>query len=379
MKVPLLDLHAQNGPLREAILAAIARVCDSQRFIMGPEIEALEREMAALFGIEHAIAVSSGTDALVLSLMALGIEAGDEVVTTTYSFFATAGAIVRVGARPVLVDIDPATFNIDPDQVAAAMTPRTKAILPVHLFGLSADLDPIMRSAERNGIPVIEDAAQAIGSTYKSRPAGGIGSFGCFSFFPSKNLGAFGDAGLLTTNDEALAKRARLLRTHGMEPKYYHHMIGGNFRMDALQAAVLRVKAPYLAGWTRARRENAARYQSLFRAAGLEGVVTLPVEPSGRRHIYNQFVIRTDDRDGLKRYLDQQSIGNEIYYPVPFHLQPCFADLGLRRGRFPHAERAAAESLAIPVYAEMTAQQQETVVAAIAAFLAAEHCVGSGG
>jgi dTDP-4-amino-4,6-dideoxygalactose transaminase len=369
MNVPLLDLHAQNGPLREDILAAIARVCDSQRFILGPEIDALEHELAALLGIEHAIAVSSGTDAVLLALMALGIQAGDDVVTTTYSFFATAGAIVRLGARPVLVDIEPLTFNIDPQQAAAAITPRTKAILPVHLFGLSADLDPIVRSAERHGIPIVEDAAQAIGSTYKSRPAGGIGTFGCFSFFPSKNLGAFGDAGLLTTNDAGLAKRARLLRTHGMQPKYYHHLVGGNFRMDALQAAVLRVKAPHLAAWTRARRENAARYRALFRAADLEGVVTLPVEPPDRLHIYNQFVIRTADRDGLKQHLDERGIGNEIYYPVPFHLQSCFADLGYQRGSFPHAERAAAESLAIPIYGEMTGAQQDAVVAAIGAFL----------
>ena len=368
MKIPFLDLQAQNGPLREETLAAIARVCDSQRFIMGPEIDALEDELAALLGIDHAIAVSSGTDAVLLALMALGITAGDEVVTTTYSFFATAGAIVRLGARPVLVDIDPVTFNIDPEHIAASITPRTRAILPVHLFGLSADLDPIMQHADRLGIPVVEDAAQAIGATYKSRPVGAIGTLGCFSFFPSKNLGAFGDAGLLTTSDARLAKRARLLRTHGMEPKYYHHLVGGNFRMDALQAAVLRVKAPRLAGWTRARRENASRYRRLFREAGLDGPVTLPVEPPDRLHIYNQFVIRTADRDGLKRHLDELGIGNEIYYPVPFHRQSCFADLGYAHGSFPHAERAAAESLAIPIYAELSIAQQETVVAAIGGF-----------
>src|SRR5437899_5588881 len=291
MKVPLLDLQTQYAPLRDELLAAIARVCDSQRFIMGPEITALEEEIARMLGIRHAIAVSSGTDAVLLALMTLDITAGDEVVTTTYSFFATAGAVVRLGARPVLVDIDPATFNIDPGQIAAAVTPRTKAILPVHRFGLSADLDPIVDAASRAGVPVIEDAAQAIGATYKSRPVGAIGALGCFSFFPSKNLGAFGDAGLLTTGDARLAKRARLLRTHGMEPKYYHHLVGGNFRMDALQAAVLRVKAPRLAGWTRARRENASRYRTLFREAGLDGPVTLPVEPPDRLHIYHQFVI----------------------------------------------------------------------------------------
>src|SRR5439155_13424347 len=332
MSVPLLDLDAQYRPLRDDILAAITRVCDSQRFIMGPEIDALERELAALIAVKHAIAVSSGTDALLLALMALDIKAGDEVITPTYSFFATAGAVERLGARPVLVDIDPATFNIDPAQTAAAITARTKAIIPVHLFGLSADLDPIMEAANRAGVPVVEDAAQAIGSTYKSRPLGGIGAFGCFSFFPSKNLGAFGDAGLVTTNDDRLAKRARLLRTHGMEPKYYHLLVGGNFRMDALQAAVIRVKAPHLAAWTDARRANAQRYGTLFRDAALGDRVTLPVEPPDRRHIFNQCVMRTADPAGLKRYLDDRGIGTEIYYPVPFHLQPCFANLGHRRG-----------------------------------------------
>jgi dTDP-4-amino-4,6-dideoxygalactose transaminase len=366
--VPLLDLDAQYRPLREALLAAMTRVCDSQRFIMGPEIESLEQELAAQLGVRHAIAVSSGTDALLLALMALDIKAGDEVVTTTYSFFATAAAIVRVGARPVLVDIDPATFNMDPAQAAAAITPRTRAVLPVHLFGLSVDLDPIVDAAGRAGIPVVEDAAQAIGATYKSRPAGS-GLFGCFSFFPSKNLGAFGDAGLLTSNDDALAARARLLRTHGMQPKYYHHLVGGNFRMDALQAAVLRVKAPHLDGWTEGRRRNAARYRELFREAGVDGAITLPVEPADRRHIYNQFVIRTPERDALKKHLDERGIGNEIYYPAPFHLQPCFADLGYRRGAFPHAERAADQSLAIPIYGELTDAQQQTVVSAIAQFV----------
>src|SRR5471030_155752 len=369
MRVPLLDLEAQYRPLRDEILAAVTRVCDSQRFIMGPEIDALERELCALLGVKHAITVSSGTDALLLALMALGIKAGDEVVTTTFSFFATAGAVVRVGATPVLVDIDPATFNLDPVQAAAAITPRTKAIMPVHLFGLGADMDPLMEAADRAGIPVVEDAAQAIGSTYKSRPLGAIGAFGCFSFFPSKNLGAFGDAGLLTTNDLALAERARLLRTHGMKPKYYHHLVGANFRMDALQAAVLRVKAPHLASWTAGRQANAARYRSLFRAAGLDEAITLPFEPADRDHIFNQFVIRTPERDALKQHLDAQKIGNEIYYPVPFHLQPCFADLGYRRGAFPHAERAADECLAIPMYGEMTLDQQETVVSAIGQFV----------
>jgi dTDP-4-amino-4,6-dideoxygalactose transaminase len=369
VKVPLLDLQAQYKPLRAELLAAIARVSDSQRFIMGPEVSALEDELAQMLGIRHAIAVSSGTDALLLALMALDIKAGDEVVTSPYSFFATAGAVVRLGARPVLVDIDLATFNIDPAQIAKAMTPRTKAILPVHLFGLSADLDPIVDIASRHGVPIVEDAAQAIGASYKSRPLGGIGALGCFSFFPSKNLGAFGDAGLVTTNDDTLAKRARLLRTHGMEPRYYHHLVGGNFRMDALQAAVLRVKAPYLAAWTDARRANAKRYRDLFRASGIRDRVALPSEPQDRLHIYNQFVIRTPDRDALKRHLDDRGIGTEIYYPVPFHLQPCFADLGHRRGDFPVAEQAADTSLALPIYGELTAAQQEAVVDAVVEFV----------
>ncbi len=364
-KVPLLDLHAQYLPLRAEILAAIERVCDSQRFIMGPEITAFEEEMARMLGVRHAVSVSSGTDALLLALMALDIRAGDEVVTSTYSFFATAGAIARLGARPVLVDIDETTFNLDPERVAAVLTPRTKAIIPVHLFGLSADIDPILDVAARAYVPVVEDAAQAIGASYKSRLLGGLGAAGCFSFFPSKNLGAFGDAGLLTTNDDVLAKQARLLRTHGMEPRYYHHAVGANFRMDALQAAILRVKAPHLAEWTARRRANAARYRTLFRDAGLLDRVTLPNEPPDRWHIFNQFVIRTADRDGLKAHLDERGIGSEIYYPVPFHLQPCFAGLGHSSGDFPRAERAAAESLALPIYGELIPAQQEAVVSAI--------------
>ena len=368
VNVPLLDLQVQYRPLRDEILAAVTRVCDSQRFIMGAEVAALEEELARIIGVHHAVALSSGTDALLVALMALGIKAGDEVVTTPYSFFATSGSIVRLGARPVFVDIDPATFNIDPARIAGAVTARTKAILPVHLFGLAADLDPIVEVASRAGVPIVEDAAQAIGATYRSRPAGAFGAFGCFSFFPSKNLGAFGDAGLLTTNDESLARRVQRLRVHGMEPKYHHHLVGGNFRMDALQAAVLRVKAPHLAAWTEARRANRARYVALFRNGGLADRVTLPIEPPGRRHVFNQFTIRTPDRDRLQRHLDERGIGNEIYYPVPLHLQPCFADLGHHRGDFPNAERAAAESLSLPIYGELTEAQQEAVVTAIADF-----------
>ena len=369
LRVPLLDLQAQYRPIRDELLAAVVAVCDSQRFIMGPEIEALESELAVQLGIQHAIAVSSGTDALLLALMALEIGAGDEVVTTAYSFFATAGAIARLGARPVFVDIDPETFNIDPARVAAAISGRTKAILPVHLFGMSADLEPILAIARRAGVPVIEDAAQAIGASYQGQPVGGIGTFGCFSFFPSKNLGAFGDAGLLTTNDDRLAKRARLLRTHGMEPKYYHHLVGGNFRMDAVQAAVLRVKAPHLPAWTKARQENAARYRVLFRDADVADLVTLPAERADCVHIFNQFVIRVSERDALKRHLDGVGIGSEIYYPVPFHRQPCFRYLGYQEGDFPQAEAAARDSLAIPIYAELAGEQQAEVAGAIARFV----------
>ena len=367
--VPLLDLRPQYSALRDEILATVTRVCDSQRYIGGPEVEGLETELAAQLGVRHALAVSSGTDALLVALMALNVGPGDEVVTTTYSFFATAGAIVRVGARPVLVDIDPVTFNIDPVAVKQAVTEKTKAILPVHLYGLSADMDPLLDEASRSSIPVIEDAAQAIGSTYKGRPVGGLGTFGCFSFFPSKNLGAFGDAGLVTTNDPALAQRVKVLRDHGMQPKYYHQLVGGNFRCDALQAAILRVKAPHLPAWTEARRMNASRYVRLFREAGLEGAVTLPVEPAGRRHIFNQFVIRVAGRDGLKTHLDARGIGNEIYYPVPFHLQACFASLGYAPGAFPHAERAANETLALPIFGELTPDQQQAVVSAIAEYV----------
>jgi dTDP-4-amino-4,6-dideoxygalactose transaminase len=367
--VPLLDLQAQYEPIREEILAVITRVCDSQRFIGGPEVEGLERDLAAMLGVSQAIGVSSGTDALLAALMALGIGAGDEVITTTYSFFATAGCISRVGARPVLVDIDPITYNIDPAATEAAVTPRTKAIMPVHLYGCAADMDPIQAVAQKAGAAIVEDAAQAIGSRYHGRPVGGIGTLGCFSFFPSKNLGAFGDGGLVTTSDAALAHRVRLVRNHGMEPKYYHHFVGANFRLDALQAAVLRVKHRHLSGWTEARRRNADRYRALFAALDRDGRVGLPVEPEGCYHIYNQFVVRVPGRDRVKAALDAAHVGTEIYYPVPFHLQRCFADLGYRAGQFPRAERAAADTLALPIYGELTEAQQQYVVESLVAAL----------
>ena len=365
-RVPLLDLSAQYEPLRDELIAAVVRVCDSQRFILGPEVDALEAELAAYVGAGHAIAVSSGTDAILAVLMALGIGPGDEVVTTTYSFFATAGCVVRAGATPVLVDIDPVTFNADPARVRAAITPRTRAIMPVHLFGLCADMDPILDAARAAGIAVIEDAAQAIGARYKGRQAGTMGTAGCFSFFPSKNLGAFGEGGLVTTNDPHLARELRLLRNHGAEPKYFHKRVGGNFRLDALQAAVLRVKLPHLARWTEGRRANARRYETLFRRADLAGRVVLPVETPGSTHIFNQYIVRVDNRDIVRERLTAAGVGTEVYYPVPFHRQECFAPLGYEAGAFPHAEEAAAASLALPVYAELTAEQQEAVVDAVA-------------
>ena len=364
--VKLLDLEAQYQPLRAEILAAITRVCDSQRFILGPEVDALERELAAHLGASHAIAVSSGTDALLAAFMSLHLGPGDEVITPTFSFFATAGCVARVGAMPVFVDIDPVTFNLDPALVRRAITPRTRAIVAVHLYGLSADMDPILEAAREKSIPVIEDAAQAIGATYKSRVVGTIGAIGCFSFFPSKNLGAFGDGGLITTNDAALAGEIRLLRNHGAEPKYFHQRIGGNFRLDALQAAVLRVKLPHLERWTSMRQRNAERYQTLFASAGVTDRVVVPTTPGDRRHIFNQYVIRVRERDRVRRFLDDRGIGTEIYYPVPFHLQECFSSLGHRRGDFPHAEAAADTVLALPIYPELTMEQQSAVVSAVA-------------
>jgi dTDP-4-amino-4,6-dideoxygalactose transaminase len=369
MPVPLLDLKAQYTPLRDDVLNAITRVCDSQRFILGPETEALERELAALVGVPDAIGVSSGTDAILVALMALGIGPGDEVITSTYSFFATAGCVVRVGARPVLVDIDPETYNLDPRAVEAAITPGTKAIMPVHLYGQCADMDEIMAIASRAGVPVIEDACQSIGATYRDRQAGSFGVAGCFSFFPSKNLGAFGDGGLVTVTDTDFGKRIRLLRGHGAERRYYHQQVGGNFRIDELQSAVLRVKLPHLDAWTRGRQVNAARYRALFADRGLDTVdgVALPTERDDRTHIYNQFVIRVPTRDAVKAHLHAQGIGCEVYYPVPFHLQECFQDLGYRPGAFPVAEAAAANSLALPIYGELTEAQQAEVVDAVAA------------
>ena len=369
MNVPLLDLKIQYAALRDEIRAAMDRVCDSQHFILGPEVTALEQEVAAYCEANHAVGLSSGTDALLVALMALDVGPGDEVLTSPYSFFATAGVIARLGARPVFADIDPLTFNLDPQAAAAALTPRTKAIIPVHLFGRCADLEAFKDLGESQAIAIVEDAAQAIGARDdKSRSAGSVGLIGCFSFFPSKNLGAFGDAGMVVANDDAVAERMRLLRVHGAKPKYHHRVVGGNFRLDALQAAILRVKLQHLDRWTAGRRSNADLYRRLFLQAGLTDLVTLPEDVPG--HIYNQFIIRVPDRDKLQAHLTEKGVGTEIYYPVPLHLQECFAGLGYKKGDLPVSEAVASDSLALPIYPELTEEQQAYVVEQIAAFKA---------
>jgi dTDP-4-amino-4,6-dideoxygalactose transaminase len=342
-------------------------VAESQRFIGGPEVEAFEREIAEYCASAHAIGVSSGSDALLVALMAIGIGPDDEVITTSYSFFASAGAIARLGARPVFVDIRPDDYNMNAERIGAAVTSRTKAILPVHLFGQVAEMDTVMKIAKKHDLIVIEDAAQAIGAEYQGRRAGSIGQIGCFSFFPSKNLGGFGDGGLVTTNDSALAERVRLLRGHGAKPKYHSRAIGGNFRLDALQAAILGVKLRYLDGWTDGRRLNADRYRSMLGKLASEGprAVTGPTEMPERRHIYNQFVIRSGERESLRAHLAAAQIGTEVYYPTPLHLMDAFAYLGYGPGDFPESESAANESLALPIYPELTEDMQRRVVESI--------------
>ena len=366
MSVPLLDLKAQYATIRDEIRVVVDRVMESQVFINGPEVAALEQEIAEYSGAAHAVGMSSGTDALLAALMALEIGAGDEVITTPYSFFATAGVISRLGAKPVFVDIDPGTFNIDAGRIPGAVTDRTRAIMPVHLYGRMADMTAIMHAV--GGIPVIEDAAQAIGARDDSgRSAGTVGAMGAFSFFPSKNLGGFGDGGMVITNDAGHDHMLRMLRMHGMEPKYHHALVGGNFRLDALQAAVLRVKLRHLDGWSAGRRRNAAFYRELIAEARLEHVTT-PADVPG--HIYNQFVIRTPHRDALQAHLAANGINTEIYYPVPLHLQTCFRSLGYSSGDMPHSEAAARETLALPIYPELTEAQLRAVVDAIASFRA---------
>jgi dTDP-4-amino-4,6-dideoxygalactose transaminase len=387
VQVPLLDLKAQFAQIRAEVMPLIERVCASQQFILGEHVHGLEEEIARYCGASAAVGVSSGTDALLLAMMALEIGAGDEVITSPFTFFATAGTIARTGARPVFCDIDPQNFNMSPAAVQAfidekcvsvgdhlvnrASGGRIKALMPVHLYGQAADMDPLMEIARRHHLRVIEDAAQAIGTEYKNRVrVGSIGDVGCFSFFPSKNLGAFGDAGLCAANDPDLAERMRVLRVHGGKPKYFHALIGGNFRIDELQAAVLRVKFKYLDGWTQARQRNAAYYDEAFARAGLGARVVTPRAAPGGRHIFNQYVVRVQRRDALKAFLAERGIGTEIYYPLPLHMQQCFAYLGYRSGDFPHSERAAAETLALPVYPELSQEQLAAVVACIAEFFA---------
>lgn len=369
MKVPLLDLQIQNHSLRSEVERAIAGVLDSNGFILGAEVKALEEELAAYCQTEYAIGCASGTDALLLALMAFDVEAGDEVITTPYSFFATVSAITRLGAKPVFVDIDPETYNLDVGQVESKITGKTKAIQPVHLYGQCADMSALKAISEKYNVALVEDAAQAIGAEDAGKRAGAMSEIGCFSFYPSKNLGAMGDAGLLTTDDESLAKKLFALRVHGSFERYYHKWVGLNSRLDAMQAAILRVKLPRLDEWTEARRKNAANYRRLFAEAELETLVRLPYERENVRHIYNQFVVRVPERrDALREFLTANEIGTDIYYPVSLHLQECFEFLGYKKDDFPEAERASRETLAIPIYPELTNEQQEYVVETIRRF-----------
>jgi dTDP-4-amino-4,6-dideoxygalactose transaminase len=375
MKVPLLDLKEQYKTIRTEILKTAEEVFESQYFILGPKVKALEEEIAGYCSSAHAVGVSSGTDALLISLMAANIGYQDLVITTPYTFFATAGCIARTGARPVFVDIDPDTYNLSPDLLESTVKSMTrdqvsklKAVIPVHLYGQCADMTPILNICEKYHLLVIEDAAQAIGAEYNGKRAGAMGDFGCFSFFPSKNLGAFGDGGMVTTNSEEVHAKLLKLRAHGSHPKYYHQLIGGNFRLDAFQAAVVSVKLKYLDQWTKARQENARNYRTLFETAGLTDVVKLPVEKE-TRHIYNQFVISVKEkRDDLRKFLSDAGIGTEVYYPVPLHLQECFSHLGYKKGDFPAAEYAALHTLALPIYPELSNDQMTYVVEKLKAF-----------
>jgi dTDP-4-amino-4,6-dideoxygalactose transaminase len=387
MNVPLLDLKAQYETIKTELEQAIHAVMESQHFILGPHVQRCEEAIAAYCHAPHAIGVSSGSDALLICLMAEGIGPGDEVITTPYTFFATVGAIARLGATPVFVDIDPVTYNLAVDQIADKITSRTKAIIPVHLYGQSADMQAVMDIASKHGLVVIEDAAQSIGARYDGRSSGTIGHYGCFSFFPSKNLGAAGDGGMVVTTDPKRAERLRILRAHGSHPKYYHRLVGGNFRLDALQGAIISAKLPHLDDWTEGRRSNARRYDRLFAESGLivsdtrdwaqtrpdgemlvrDRNVVLPTEVT-ERHVFNQYVIRVDRRDALKAHLQKNGIGTEVYYPVPMHVQECFKDLGYNRGDFPESEAAAEHTLALPIYPELSDEQAACVVHTIRAF-----------
>ncbi len=368
MHVPLLDLRAQYDAIRDEIEPSVREVFESQQFILGPKVKKFEDEVAQYCGAGRAVGCASGTDALLLALMALGTGPGDEVITTPYTFFATGGSIARLGARIVFIDIRSDTYNMNSDLLENAITERTKAVIPVHLFGLVAEMDRINEICGSRGIPVIEDAAQAIGATAPFGKAGSIGTMGCFSFFPSKNLGGAGDGGMVVTNDNTLADKLSILNIHGSKPKYYHKLVGINSRLDALQAVVLQVKLRYLDSWSVARRTNALRYNRLFAERGLEGIVSTPVIPDGYGHIFNQYVIRAKDRDAMKDYLGHRDIGTEIYYPVPLHLQECFVGLGYREGDMPESEEAAKTTLALPIYPELSEEMQDYVVDTITAF-----------
>lgn len=368
MLMPFVDLRAQFAEIRPEVMAAVEAVMERQQFILGPEVARFEEEMAAYVGAGAAVGCASGSDALMLALMALGIGPGDEVITTPFTFVATAGAIARVGAKAVFADIDPRTFNIDPQSIGAAITESTRAIIVVHLFGLPADLAPIMTLAGARSIAVVEDAAQAIGARYHGRRVGALGAAGCFSFYPSKNLGGAGDGGLVAVSDADLAERIRVLREHGSRAAYHHEVLGLNSRLDEIQAAILRVKLRYLDRWTKGRREKADRYRAQFAQRGLEAAVELPLEPPGYEHVYNQFVIRCSRRDELRSFLTARGIPTQIYYPSPLHLQAAFAALGYREGRFPNAERASHEVLALPLYPELTEERQCAVVDGFARF-----------
>jgi len=374
MNVPLLDIKEQNAALRPQIEAALGRVLDTNAFILGSEVAELECELAGYCGTKYAIGCASGSDALLLAMMALDVGPGDEVITTPYSFFATVSAVTRVGATPVFVDIDPLTYNLDVSQVEAKIGERTKAIQPVHLFGQCTDMAALNEVAKRHGVPVIEDAAQAIGADENGVRAGAMSEIGCFSFYPSKNLGGMGDGGFMTTSDDRIAEKLFALRVHGSKERYYHKWVGLNSRLDGFQGAILRVKLPHLDAWSDARRANALRYRQLFSDSGLTKEIGLPVEREACRHIYNQYVIRVPNfRDGLREYLSENGVGTDIYYPVPLHLQECFAFVGRSKGDFPESERAAAETLALPIYPELRADQQEYVVETIGRFYRREN------
>lgn len=375
MKVPLLDLKSQYKAIKEEILQVAEEIFESQYFILGSKVEALESEIAGYCRSKFAVGVSSGTDAVLISLMAAGIGFQDVVITTPYTFFATAGSISRLGARPIFVDIDSDTYNISPESLEGVISSMTdeelsklKAVIPVHLYGQCVDMDPILKIADENNLLVIEDAAQAIGAEYREERAGSLGDFGCFSFFPSKNLGAFGDGGMVTTDSDYFSDKLRILRAHGSKLKYHHKLVGGNFRLDAFQAAILSIKLRHLDNWTKARQENALKYRNLFINAELTDLVKLPVEKEDR-HIYNQFVIKLKEkRDDLRLFLNEAGIGTEVYYPVPMHLQECFSDLDYKKGDFPVAEDASSRTLALPIYPELTELQQEYVVDKIKEF-----------